>query len=137
MTDRKLTAALVTCGAAAVLLSAPATAATAGTTTTSTGTATGTSTSATATSLTQAVERDSVRCIKPSGKKTNYSWSDGNSSTTVYFNNHCSHRVYAQLHFKGPAGTRKECLATNGGTKGKKKFSKGLAENLTNITKDC
>ncbi|MFG1968947.1 hypothetical protein ACGFJC_06455 [Nonomuraea fuscirosea] len=126
MTDRKLTAALVTCGAAAALLGAPAsaTAATAGTTTA-------------ATSRTQAVERDSVRCIKPSGKKTNYSWSDGNSSTTVYFNNHCSHRVYAQLHFKGPAGTRKECLATNGGTKGKKKFHKGLAENLTNITRDC
>ncbi|GAA1675056.1 hypothetical protein GCM10009733_085090 [Nonomuraea maheshkhaliensis] len=127
MTDRKLTVALVTCGAAVALLSAPAASATASTTT-----ATGTSTS-----LAQAVERDSVRCIKPSGKKTNYSWSDGNSSTTVYFNNHCSHRVYAQLHFKGPAGTRKECLATNGGTKGRKKFHKGLAENLTNITRDC
>ncbi len=127
MTDRKLTAALVTCGAAVALLSAPATSATA-----STSTTTGTTTR-----LARAVERDSVRCIKPSGKKTNYSWSDGNSSTTVYFNNHCSHRVYAQLHFKGPAGTRKECLATNGGTKGKKKFHKGLAENLTNITRDC
>lgn len=127
MTDRKLTAALVTCGAAVALLTAPATSATA-----STSTTTGTTTR-----LAQAVERDSVRCIKPSGKKTNYSWSDGNSSTTVYFNNHCSHRVYAQLHFKGPAGTRKECLATNGGTKGKKKFHKGLAENLTNITRDC
>ncbi|MEU8395327.1 hypothetical protein AB0C28_09060 [Nonomuraea sp. NPDC048892] len=127
MTDRKLTAALVTCGAAVALLSAPATSATA-----STSTTTGTTTR-----LAQAVERDSVRCIKPSGKKANYSWSDGNSSTTVYFNNHCSHRVYAQLHFKGPAGTRKECLATNGGTKGKKKFHKGLAENLTNITRDC
>ncbi|MEU8357073.1 hypothetical protein AB0C27_13755 [Nonomuraea sp. NPDC048882] len=127
MTDRKLTAALVTCGAAVALLSAPATSATA-----STSTTTGTTTR-----LARAVERDSVRCIKPSGKKTNYSWSDGNSSTTIYFNNHCSHRVYAQLHFKGPAGTRKECLATNGGTKGKKKFHKGLAENLTNITRDC
>ncbi|TDD11769.1 hypothetical protein E1292_04460 [Nonomuraea deserti] len=125
MNGKKLTPVLAGCGAALALLSAPATAATAGTA--------GTVTTATAV----AAQRDSTACIKPSGKKTNYSWTNGNSSTTVYFNNHCSHRVYAKLHFKGPAGTRTECLATNGGTKGKKKFRKGLAENLTNISKDC
>ncbi|WP_165977686.1 hypothetical protein [Nonomuraea diastatica] len=124
MNGKKLTLALAGCGAALALLSAPATAATTGAVTT-------------ATAVAQAVERDSTACIKPSGRKTNYSWSNGNSSTTVYFNNHCSHRVYAKLHFKGPAGTRTECLATNGGTKGKKKFRKGLAENLTNISRDC
>ncbi|TMR97871.1 hypothetical protein [Nonomuraea basaltis] len=124
MSDKKLTPAVAACGAALALLAAPATAATAQTATTATG-------------VTQGVERESIKCIRPSRKKTNYSWKDGNSSTTVYFNNHCSHRVYAKLHFKGPVGTRKECLATNGGTSGKKKFRKGLAENLTKITKDC
>ncbi|MFI6452732.1 hypothetical protein ACIBF6_14355 [Streptosporangium amethystogenes] len=124
MSDKKLAPAVAACGAALALLAAPATAATAQTTTTATG-------------VTQGGERENIKCIRPGGKETNYSWKDGNSSTTVYFNNHCSHRVYAQLHFKGPAGTRKECLATNGGTSGKKKFSKGLAENLTKITKDC
>ncbi|NBE95935.1 hypothetical protein FE391_12220 [Nonomuraea sp. KC401] len=118
----KLTSALAACGAATAMLSAPAAPATAATA---------------GAALAQAVERDSVTCVRPTGRKTNYSWKDGNSSTTVYFNNHCSHRVYAELHFKGPAGTRKECLATNGGTEGKKKFRKGLAENLTRITKDC
>jgi len=85
----------------------------------------------------QAVKRKSINCIRPSGKKTNYSWEDGNTSTTVDFNNHCSHRVYATVHFDGPAGAREECLATNGGTDGRKKFRKGLAESLTKITKDC
>ncbi|MEO3789529.1 hypothetical protein ABGB14_04920 [Nonomuraea sp. B10E15] len=121
MNGKKLTTALAGCGAALALLSAPA--------------AAGTVTAAAAAA--QAVQRDSTACIKPSGRKTNYSWKNGNSSTTVYFNNHCSHRVYAKVHFKGPAGTRTECLATNGGTNGKKKFRKGLAEDLTNISKNC
>lgn len=123
MSDKKPATAVAGCGAVLALLIAPAVPATA---------------AATAqTSVAQAAKRASITCIRPSGKKTNYSWKNGNSSTTVYFNNHCSHRVYAQLHFKGPEGTRKECLATNGGTNGKKKFRKGLAENLTKITKDC
>ncbi|MEO3803031.1 hypothetical protein [Nonomuraea sp. B1E8] len=121
MSGKKPALALAGCGAALALLSAPATA----------GTVT------TVPAAAQAAERDSTACIKPRGKKTNYSWTNGNSSTTVYFNNHCSHRVYAELHFKGPAGTRTECLATNGGTKGKKKFRKGLAEDLTDISRDC
>ncbi len=119
----KLTCAIAACGGALVLLAAPATAQT---------------NTDTATAASQAAKKEeSIKCIKPGGKETNYSWKNGSASTTVYFNNHCAHRVYAQVHFEGPAGTRKECLATNGGTDGRKKFNKGLAEDLTKITKDC
>ncbi|MFD9941229.1 hypothetical protein ACFWYW_44565 [Nonomuraea sp. NPDC059023] len=89
------------------------------------------------TSTDQKIKRKSITCIRPSGKKTNYSWKDGTTSTTVYFNNHCSHRVYATVHLKGPLSTDTKCLATNGGTDGKKKFRKGTSQRLTKITKGC
>ncbi|MEU6714465.1 hypothetical protein ABZ897_23605 [Nonomuraea sp. NPDC046802] len=88
-------------------------------------------------SIAQAAKRKSIKCIRPGGKKSNYSWKNGTASTTVYFNNHCSHRVYVTVHFKGPFGTDTKCLSTNGGTKGKKKFGKGTMQKLVKITKEC
>ncbi|WP_433444267.1 hypothetical protein [Nonomuraea sp. CA-141351] len=134
MSYRKLTRAVL--GGALALLLIPATTTTAQTTTAATRATMSEAASASA-GVAQAVERESIKCIRPSGKRTNYSWEDGNTSTTVYFNNHCTHRVYATLHFKGPLGTEKKCLATNGGTSGKKKFGKGVAVNLAKITKNC
>ncbi|WP_326672500.1 hypothetical protein [Streptomyces sp. NBC_01257] len=87
---------------------------------------------------TQAVKRASIKCTKPAGKVTNYSWGDGSyDSVTVYFNNHCSHKVGAKLHFQAGGGQKTtRCLTTNGGTKGKKKFSV-TRYHLKKITKGC
>ena len=40
----------------------------------------------------QAVHRASANCASPLGQKINISWGDGNVSTTVYYNNHCSQK---------------------------------------------
>ncbi|MEO3806108.1 hypothetical protein [Nonomuraea sp. B1E8] len=86
----------------------------------------------------QSPYRTSLACKAPKKAKSNYSWGDGRSSVTVYFNNHCSHKMYAKLHIKNSIGGNfKKCLATNGGTKGKKKFHIGLASTLTRITLGC
>lgn len=73
----------------------------------------------------QATKRASIPCSKPRGNNSNYSWAQGsNDSTTVYFNNHCSHTVTAKLTFRaGDDGTYKKCMTTNGGTHGKKRFT--------------
>lgn len=81
----------------------------------------------------------SLSCSSPSGNKSNYSWENGNISTTVYFNNHCSHKVNAQLRIFDSeiGGAYYECLSTNGGTKGKKKFNIGATGSITKITRGC
>ncbi|MDP4511545.1 hypothetical protein [Nonomuraea turcica] len=82
--------------------------------------------------------RASIKCTSPKGAKANYSWGDGSMTVTVYFNNHCRHRVPAKVHIKNSVGgSYTECLVTNGGTKGRKKFHIGLAGTLTEITKGC
>ena len=84
------------------------------------------------------VKRASIACTSPSGQKTNYSWGTGSlDSTTVYFNNHCSHKVSAKLNFKTAGGqTATQCLTTNGGTSGNKKFWMTRYQ-LISITKGC
>lgn len=89
-----------------------------------------------------AIHRDSVSCTKPAGNKVNYSWDNsGSASTTVYFNNHCSHHVRATLHYtkRGDNPEIIDCLNTNGGTKGRKKFAAEPLPGykLTNISKGC
>ncbi|WP_188196063.1 hypothetical protein [Nonomuraea sp. SYSU D8015] len=80
----------------------------------------------------------SIKCTTPRGARTNFSWGDGITTVTVYFNNHCSHRVSAKLHIKNSVGGNyTECMVTNGGTKGRKKFHIGAAGTLTEITKGC
>ncbi|MEO3869762.1 hypothetical protein ABGB18_13120 [Nonomuraea sp. B12E4] len=117
---RGLVAAAVTAAALATLSSGPAQAVTAS------------ETSA------QSVRRASIACFEPKKAKTNYSWGDGKLTVTVYFNNHCSHRVGAKLHIRNPAtGNYTECLVTNGGTKGRKKFHIGATSSLTKITNGC
>jgi len=87
---------------------------------------------------------DSIDCEKPKGAKSNYSWSEGTISVTVYFNNHCVHEVKAKLVVEDtryPDTYTETCMVTNGGTKGKKKFRIGAVNLLKNIKKapgdDC
>ncbi|MFE3171708.1 hypothetical protein ACFXPA_19500 [Amycolatopsis sp. NPDC059090] len=80
----------------------------------------------------------SIKCTKPSGKKANYSWGDGATNVTVYFNNHCSHKVSAGIVLKDTNGAMSvQCMTTNGGTKGKKKFHIGLDHSVVRIQKGC
>lgn len=87
---------------------------------------------------------DSIECEKPKGAKSNYSWSEGTISVTVYFNNHCAHKVKAKLVVEDtryPDTYTETCMVTNGGTQGKKKFRIGAVNLLKNIKKapgdDC
>lgn len=86
----------------------------------------------------EAVERAQLKCSRPSGAVVNYSWGTGSSdSTTVYFNNHCSHKMDALLHFQAGGGQKKNvCMSTNGDTKGKKRFTI-TRYHLKSITKGC
>ncbi|GAA4952098.1 hypothetical protein HD597_005374 [Nonomuraea thailandensis] len=74
-----------------------------------------------------AVERDSVPCSSPKGKWANFSWGEGITTATIYFNNHCSHRLSVKIAFtrKGSVGDKSvkyRCMTVNAKTKGKKKF---------------
>ncbi|MGI5286355.1 hypothetical protein ACQEVF_23855 [Nonomuraea polychroma] len=120
MERKKLTSALLVPAAAGLLLT-PATAASAQ------ASAATTVTKAASASAGAAVERDSVRCSKPRNQFANYSWGEGNTSVTIYFNNHCSHRVSVRITFvrKGSVGDKAakyRCMTVNAKTKGKKKF---------------
>jgi hypothetical protein len=114
MNRKKLAPVLLSSAAAAGLLLTPTTAASA-------------QVGAAKASAGAAVERDSVRCTKPRGKWANYSWGEGNTTVTIYFNNHCSHRVSVKIMFvrKGSVGdkaSKYRCMTVNAKTKGKKKF---------------
>jgi hypothetical protein len=86
----------------------------------------------------QAEHTASLKCSKPSGNRANYSWNDGSTTVTVYFNNHCSHKVDAKLTMKNPLSghTYTRCMTTNGGTKGSDSFVVGEFY-LEKITKGC
>lgn len=77
------------------------------------------------------IKRTSLSCSSPEGNYANYSWADGWISTTVYFNNHCSQAVDAELHF---TGTEAQCMTTNGGTLGRDRY---WETGLVAITKGC
>lgn len=85
------------------------------------------------------VERDSVDCKKPENNKVNYSWSKGITSVTVYYNNHCSHDVKSTLTIEDTysGAYREECMTTQAGEKGRKKFDMKAVDKLVNIKSGC
>ncbi|MFI0367027.1 hypothetical protein ACH35V_04060 [Actinomadura sp. 1N219] len=70
-----------------------------------------------------AVKRMSRKCSKPKGKKLNISFAPGKQSTTIYFNNHCSHKGYIKVRTwtTGKPNYKTTCIRVNAKTKGKKK----------------
>ncbi|MGN9837525.1 hypothetical protein ACTMTI_05315 [Nonomuraea sp. H19] len=117
MNRKKLASVLFGSAAAAAMLLTPATAASAQTNAAKAATV----------SAGAGVERDSVSCTRPRGKSANYSWGEGNTTATIYFNNHCSHKVSVKIMFvrKGSVGDKAakyRCMTVNAHTKGKKKF---------------
>ncbi|WP_329082587.1 MULTISPECIES: hypothetical protein [unclassified Streptosporangium] len=122
MNYKKLAAVLLGSAAVTAALLTPATPASAQAGTAQTGAATTATRAATA-----LVEQASVRCSKPSGKRANYSWGEGTTTVTIYFNNHCSHKVSVKISFErkgssGPTVSTSRCMTVNANTKGSKKF---------------
>jgi hypothetical protein len=79
-----------------------------------------------------------IKCTAPAGEQANYSWADGITTVTIYFNNHCSGKVSAGIVTKDTDDRESiYCLTTNGGTKGKKKFDIGVDEHVDHIKKGC
>ena len=74
----------------------------------------------------QAVHRKSAACASPSGKKINISWGDGNTSTTVYYNNHCNQARAIELEFVKESGERfNRCFVAPAGKKDSKEIPFG------------
>ncbi|MET7297281.1 hypothetical protein ABZS79_35245 [Streptomyces griseoloalbus] len=72
--------------------------------------------------------RYSFSCSSPEGAEANYSFADGITSTTLYYNNHCSAAFKVTLHF----GAFEDCFSTPRG-----KSSAVFREGLISISKGC
>lgn len=70
----------------------------------------------------------SFACTLPQGSYANYSFSDGITSTTIYYNNHCSSGIYVRVHVA--AGS--SCWLTPTG-----KSSAVFDAGVTGITEGC
>ncbi|MEU7077024.1 MULTISPECIES: hypothetical protein [Streptomyces] len=76
----------------------------------------------------------------PTTKRFNTSYSPGTLSTTVYFNNHCSHSVTWSVRiFNTKDQVRRTVCAgtTQAGVSGSKKFSMGVVDNFEGVYKGC
>jgi hypothetical protein len=70
----------------------------------------------------------------PPSTQANYSWADGTATTTVYYNNHCSHKVDVTLHFITTTGSIvNKCWHTPAG----KNHKVWNYRDLNDITKGC
>lgn len=80
----------------------------------------------------------SIKCDSPKGAKANFSWEDGIDTVTVYYNNHCSHRVDAQLAFiSGDGFATFKCLHVGAGVKGHTRYDTDSNWVLNKINKGC
>ncbi|MFD5034924.1 hypothetical protein ACFWM0_31575 [Streptomyces sp. NPDC058405] len=86
-------------------------------------------------------EQTSWGCnTNPTTKRFNTSYTPGTISTTVYFNNHCSHGVqWSVTIFNTKDQVRRTVCAgsTPAGASGSKKFSMGLVDNFEGVNKGC
>lgn len=76
----------------------------------------------------------------PTSKRFNTSYNPGTLSTTVYFNNHCSHGVtWSVTIFNTKDQVRRIVCAgsTRAGTSGSKKFSMGVIDVFEGVNKGC
>ncbi|WP_431869902.1 hypothetical protein [Nocardiopsis eucommiae] len=67
------------------------------------------------------------------GNKVNFSWSNGIVTTTLYYNNHCSHDQRVTVKLRG-AVVPSVCLVTKAGTKSNVRYN---ATAITDVTKGC
>lgn len=74
------------------------------------------------------VVRYSFACTLPQGNYANYSYGDGITSTTIYYNNHCASGIYVRVH----VGSSSSCWLTPTG-----KSSAIFNAGVTGITEGC
>lgn len=78
----------------------------------------------------------SASCASPKGSKINISWGDGNVSTTVYYNNHCSQKRAVWLDFRRSNGTYfSKCFVAPAKTKGRKKINNSMPYKVSILSK--
>ncbi|WP_328673615.1 hypothetical protein OG905_19365 [Streptomyces sp. NBC_00322] len=68
----------------------------------------------------------------------NASYTPGNNSVTVYYNNHCNHSVKWRVEFfdtKNQENHMSECVTVAAGSKSSKKFSKSVFDDVTGVWK--
>ncbi|MEU8823516.1 hypothetical protein [Streptomyces sp. NPDC048636] len=76
-----------------------------------------------------------VACENP-GDTANFRYDPSdNSSTTVYYNNHCTHDVNVTVHITG-GGDSDKCIAANANTKSQKRLYVG-GEHITTLSRGC
>ncbi|WP_433248940.1 hypothetical protein [Actinomadura nitritigenes] len=78
----------------------------------------------------------SASCASPKGSKINISWGDGNVSTTVYYNNHCSQKRAIWLDFRRSNGSYfSKCFVAPAKTKSHKKIGNSMPYQVSILSK--
>ncbi|MEU0134279.1 hypothetical protein ABZ172_09620 [Streptomyces sp. NPDC006296] len=76
----------------------------------------------------------------PTVKRFNTSYTPGNNSVTVYYNNHCNHSVNFHVSFfdtKNQVRHSSSCVTVPAGVKSSKKFDKSIFDNVEGTWKGC
>lgn len=74
----------------------------------------------------------------PTVKRFNTSYTPGNNTVTVYYNNHCNHSVKFRVEFfdtKNQVNHMSDCVTVAAGKKSSKKFNKSVFDNVTGVWK--
>ncbi|MCT9094349.1 hypothetical protein N4G70_36780 [Streptomyces sp. ASQP_92] len=74
----------------------------------------------------------------PRVNRFNTSYTPGNNTVTVYYNNHCNHSVKYRVEFfdtKNQENHMSACVTAPAGKKSSKKFDKSVFDNVTGVWK--
>jgi len=79
-----------------------------------------------------------VACDKPGGSGANFSWEEGDFSTTIYYHNNCSHAVKVTIHASDGVGVDySECWKVKAGKKGKNEIKTSPFGEFHKLTRGC
>lgn len=86
---------------------------------------------------TKGTVRFSFGCNGSTKARANFSYNEGTVSTTVYYNNHCSHSVRVTVNMADASGQNIHCLKVPAHKKGSKKYRQGLSGTFKGLSKGC
>ncbi|MEO3867324.1 hypothetical protein ABGB18_00685 [Nonomuraea sp. B12E4] len=82
-----------------------------------------------------------VLCSDGSGDLANFSWTNGTTSATVYYNNHCAHAVnvtVSTIDVDFPTDSPwNRCLTTSAHSTGSKKFGYLFGGSIYHVSRGC
>ncbi|WAS96682.1 hypothetical protein [Nannocystis punicea] len=79
-----------------------------------------------------------VACDKPQDDGANFSWKEGEGSTTIYYHNHCPHPVKVTIHASDGVGVDySECWKVKAGKKGKREIKTSPFGEFHRLTRGC